>query len=114
VDARTGGAPYLVVDSAVSGAHRHDHRLGITNDFHVRPWLQAFTLGAPHYGAKEISEQKRAVYDAGFDSWTLWSPGSEYTNFLPALGKTTVSRRKVIPAAPITPAVPAPTGRARR
>jgi hypothetical protein len=110
--AHPNGAPYIVVDSAVSGAHRHDHRLGITNDFHVRPWLQAFTLGAPHYGAKEVAEQKRAVYDAGFDSWTLWSPGSDYTSFLPALEKSTVSRRKSGP--PGTPVPAAAPGRARR
>jgi len=104
--------PYLVVDSAVSGAHRHDHRLGITSDFHVRPWLQAFTLGAPHYGAKEVAEQMRAVYDAGFDSWTLWSPGSDYTSFLPALEKSTVTRRKSGPLG--TPVPAAAPGRVRR
>jgi hypothetical protein len=60
----------------------------------VRPWLQAFTLGAPRYGAREVEEQKRAVYDAGYDSWTLWNPGSVYEPYLSALEKTTVSRKK--------------------
>ena len=41
--------PYKVVYAAVSAAHRRDQSLGISGE-HVRPWLQAFTLGAPHYG----------------------------------------------------------------
>jgi hypothetical protein len=91
-------APYLVVHSALTQAHRQDARLGIENAFHVRPWLQAFTLGAPHYGPKEIEEQKRAVYDAGYDSWVLWQPGSEYEHYLPALDAKTEPRRKPFPA----------------
>ena len=98
--------PYLVLDSAVSAAHRHDIRLGITSPIHVRAWLQAFTLGKPRYGAKEIEEQKRGVYEAGYDSWTLWHPGSEYALYLGALERTTVSRKKSFPAAAAS-AVPA-------
>ena len=42
----------------------------------VIPWLQAFTatwLGANHqaYGAKQLLDQKRGVYDVGFDDWVL-------------------------------------------
>jgi hypothetical protein len=67
----------------------------------VRPWIQAFTLGAPKYGAAEIEEQKRAVYDSGFDGWVMWNPGSQYDVFVPALEKTLVSRAKnpPVPAA---------------
>ena len=48
----------------------------------------------PQYGAAELAVQKKATYDAGFDGWVLWSPGSTYAPFLPALEKTTVSRKK--------------------
>ena len=92
--AHPNGAPYTIVDSAISDARRRDAKLGITSPIHVRPWLQAFTLGPPHYTAEEVIAQKRAVYDAGYDSWTLWSPGSEYHTFAAALEKTTVSRKK--------------------
>ena len=92
--AHPNGAPYTIVDSAVSDAHHRDLKLGITSPIHVRPWLQAFTLGSPHYTAEEVAAQKKAVYDAGYDSWTLWSPGSEYHTFVGALEKTTVSRKK--------------------
>ena len=61
---------------------------------HVRPWLQAFTLGAPHYTATQVEAQKKGVYDAGYDSWVLWSPGSEYSIFVEALEPTTVSPKK--------------------
>ena len=92
--AHPNGAPYTIVDSAVSDAHHRDLKLGITSPIHVRPWLQAFTLGSPHYTAEEVAAQKKAVYDAGYDSWTLWSPGSEYHQFTAALERTTVSRKK--------------------
>ena len=48
----------------------------------------------PKYGAAELAEQKRAVYDAGYDGWVLWSPGSVYEPFLGALEKKEVSRKK--------------------
>jgi hypothetical protein len=34
------------------------------------------------------------VYDAGFDGWVLWNPGSRYEVFLPALERTLVTRKK--------------------
>lgn len=86
--------PYQVIYDATSRAHERDLKLQIASSAHVRPWLQAFTLGKPRYGARELEEEKRAVYDAGYDSWTLWNPGSLYEAFVPALEKTTVSRKK--------------------
>jgi hypothetical protein len=75
---------YKVVYAAVSAAHRRDAALGITGE-RVRPWLQAFTLGPPHYGPAELTAQKRAVYDAGYHGWILWNPGSQYDAIAPAL-----------------------------
>ena len=86
--------PYNVIRIAITRARERDQKLGITTSEHVRPWLQAFTLGQPHYDASHIREQKRAVYDAGYDGWVLWHPGSKYEIFLPALEKTLVSRKK--------------------
>jgi len=86
--------PYQVIYDATSRAHERDLKLQIVSTAHVRPWLQAFTLGKPRYGAHELEEQKRAVYDAGYDSWTLWNPGSLYEPYVPAMEKATVSRKK--------------------
>lgn len=91
---RPNAEPYRVVYDAVSRAHERDLKVGIETPEHVRPWLQAFTLGKPRYGPQELEGQKRAVYDAGYDGWTLWNPGSIYEPYLSALEKTTVSRRK--------------------
>ena len=50
----------------------------------VRPWLQDFTasyLGSGKYipyGYEEIQEQIRAVKDAGYDEWMLWSAANKY------------------------------------
>ncbi|HVS59231.1 MAG TPA: putative glycoside hydrolase [Gemmatimonadaceae bacterium] len=95
--------PYDVIHIAISRARERDEKLGIKGE-HVRPWLQAFSLGLPKYGAHEIEEQKRGVYDAGYDGWVLWEPGSRYDKFIPALEKTLVSRKK-------NPPVPRPANR---
>jgi hypothetical protein len=76
----------------------------------VRPWIQAFTLGAPPYGPAEIEAQKRGIYAAGYDGWVLWHPGSKYEPFLPGLEKTLERRAKPYPptAASSTPVAPTP------
>lgn len=44
----------------------------------IRPWLQAFDLGAP-YPPPVIREQVQAVYDAGLESgWYMWSASNQY------------------------------------
>jgi hypothetical protein len=86
--------PYKVIKIAITRAHERDLKLGIKDPEHIRPWLQAFTLGKPAYGAAEIEAQKKAVYDSGYDGWVMWNPGSIYDVFMPALEKTFVSRKK--------------------
>ncbi|MGH9200732.1 MAG: putative glycoside hydrolase, partial [Vicinamibacterales bacterium] len=44
----------------------------------IRPWLQAFDLGAP-YPPSAIRTQMQATSDAGFNlGWLLWSPSNKY------------------------------------
>ena len=86
--------PYKVVKISLTSAKARDQKLGIKTTEHVRPWLQAFTLGKPEYGPAELEAQKKGAYDAGYDGWSLWNPGSKYEIFLPALEKTLVSRKK--------------------
>ena len=86
--------PYKVLQISLSRARQRDEKLGIRKAEHVRPWLQAFTLGKPPYGPAELEAQKQGTYDAGYDGWVLWSAGSKYEPFLPALEKTLVSRKK--------------------
>jgi hypothetical protein len=93
--ARPNAEPFRVVNIAISKAHERDLKLGIVKPEHVRPWLQAFTLGQPRYGAAEVQEQKRAVYEAGYDGWVLWHPGSIYEPFLAGLEKRTTSHKKM-------------------
>jgi hypothetical protein len=71
----------------------------------VIPWLQAFSapwLGRNHqpYGPEQIRQQKKAVYDVGYDDWVLWHPGSKYEPFLAGLEKTTESRKAASYTAP--------------
>jgi hypothetical protein len=80
--------PYKVVKIALDSAHTRDEKLGLTKAEHVRPWIQAFSLGTPKYGPEQIKAQKQAAYDAGYHGWVMWSPGSYYDAFVPALEKT--------------------------
>ena len=94
--ARPNAAPYDIIHIAISRGRVRTEALGLKGE-RVRPWLQAFTLGAPKYGAAEIEAQKRAVYDAGYEGWVLWHPGSTYDIFVPALEKTLAPRAKKPP-----------------
>jgi len=87
-------APYETIKIAIDTARIRDQKLGITTPEHVRPWLQAFTLGAPEYGPQQLEAMKKAVYDAGYDGWVMWNPGSKYELFLPGLEKELVSRKR--------------------
>ncbi len=97
--AHPNAEPYAIIHAAIVRAHERDLKLGLTGE-RVRPWLQAFTLGPPAYGPDQLREQKRAVYDAGYDGWVMWNPGSKYEPFLSALEKTTVSHKKAFVPGP--------------
>ncbi len=97
--ARPNAEPYKIIHTAISKARERNEKLGITKPEAVRPWLQAFQHGQPVYGPKEIEAQKQAVYDAGYEGWILWAPGSKYESFMPGLEKTLEPRAKRIAAA---------------
>jgi hypothetical protein len=44
----------------------------------IRPWLQDFDYGG-NYDVAEVRAQIQATYDAGLDSWMIWSPSNIYT-----------------------------------
>ena len=97
--ARPNAEPEKIQRVAISKAHDRDIALKITKPEHVRPWIQAFTLGAPPYGPAEIEAQKRGIYAAGYDGWVLWNPGSKYEIFVPGLEKTLEKRAAAYPPA---------------
>jgi hypothetical protein len=81
--------PYEVVHYSLASATARRDRLArivaaLTEDSGsvsiggIRPWLQAFDLGAP-YPPKGIRRQMQAVQDAGLPyGWYLWSPSNRY------------------------------------
>jgi hypothetical protein len=82
---RPNAEPYAIVHRAVSdGVERSRDIPGAAA---IIPWLQAFTLGDPPYGAAEIRAQIQGTYDAGVDEWILWSPSVRYPRdaFEPAI-----------------------------
>ena len=69
--------PYEVVKTALQHARKRTD--DVEDAARVIPWLQDFTLGSPAYSPWHVREQIRAVYDAGYDEWVLWHPGSNYS-----------------------------------
>ena len=69
--------PYEVIKLSMDSAVK---RLlaASSSPFKLRPWSQDFDLGA-NYDAAMIRKEKQAVYDAGLNSWSLWSPSNKYT-----------------------------------
>ncbi|MGI6669877.1 MAG: putative glycoside hydrolase [Acetivibrionales bacterium] len=55
----------------------------------VRPYLQAFTASwlkprngrkmYQKYGAEQMRQQIKAVYDAGYEEWIFWDPSNKYS-----------------------------------
>ena len=66
--------PYEIVYSSLirANAELADRRAKI------RPWLQAFDLGAV-YDAAKIRAQIEATYDSGWTQWLLWNASNRYT-----------------------------------
>jgi hypothetical protein len=91
---RPNAEPYKILKIAIDSARVRNQEIGIKKAEHVRPWIQAFSLGQPKYDASHIREQKRAIYDAGFDGWILWHPGSNYDIFMPAMEKTLEPKKR--------------------
>lgn len=46
--------------------------------YKIRPWIQDFDYGG-NYDIPEVKAQIQAAYDAGLNSWVLWSPSNIYT-----------------------------------
>jgi hypothetical protein len=86
--------PYQIILRAISRARQRDAKLGITEPEHIRPWIQAYTLGKPPYGPEQLTAEKQAVYDAGYDGWVMWNAGSNFDEFVPALARTFASQKK--------------------
>lgn len=69
--------PYDIVKYSMDKASDRLTAASSTPD-KLRPWLQDFKYPVV-YTAAMVRAQKQAVYDAGLDSWMLWSPSNKYT-----------------------------------
>ena len=94
--ARPNADPYKIQQIAIARAKQRDAKLGLTGE-RVRPWIQAFSLGQPKYDASHVKEQMRGIYDAGYNGWVWWHPGSIYEPYLGALEKKLVPHTKPAP-----------------
>lgn len=75
-------APYEIVRAALRDAIKKsvdEDQPAETVKNKIRPWLQDFDLGYPHYGPSEVRIQIRAAHEHGINEWLLWNPGVHYT-----------------------------------
>lgn len=75
--AQPNAEPYGVIRRALQDGIRRSQKLGGSRA-EIRPYLQAFTLGAPRYGPEHVRAQIRAAEELGVTSWVLWNPRSVY------------------------------------
>jgi hypothetical protein len=69
--------PYEVIDNTLRDAKRRSAT--VPDAATLRPWYQDFTLGPPHYHARQVRAQIRAGETNGVPGWMLWNPRSVYT-----------------------------------
>ncbi|MCX5786270.1 MAG: putative glycoside hydrolase [Elusimicrobia bacterium] len=67
--------PYKVINHGLKDAYS---KLGL-NYSKIRPYLQDFSHGKPHYGPEEVRAQMMALRRNMLESWILWNPGNKYT-----------------------------------
>lgn len=53
----------------------------------IRPWIQAFNMGAEYRNPEMINLQKQAVADGGGYGWLLWNAQNDYSDIEEALRK---------------------------
>lgn len=74
--------PYRTIYAAASASSEVLGTVTEENRAHVRMWLQSFTAswvsGHISYGPKQIREQIKGAYDAGYDEWILWNAAVNY------------------------------------
>ena len=74
--------PYRTINAAASSSAEVLNAVPEENRAHVRMWLQSFTAswvpGYISYGPKQIREQIKGAYDAGYEEWILWNAAVNY------------------------------------
>ena len=74
--------PYETIYNACSASVQELNVLPEENRAHVRAWLQGFTAswvsGHISYGPRQIREQIKGAYDAGYEEWILWNAAVRY------------------------------------
>jgi hypothetical protein len=74
-------------------------------------WLQAFSAtwlrNHQEYGPQQLRDQKRGMYEVGFEDWILWHPGSRYEHVAAGLEPELRSRAaaEYVPPADVLSAV---------
>lgn len=76
--ARPNAEPYGVIHRALKDGIARSQKMN-SPTAEIRPYLQAFTLGAPQYGPEHVRAQIKAAADLGVTSWVLWNPRSVYS-----------------------------------
>ncbi len=74
--ANPNAEPYKIILKSVGDAK---DLIGSVPTCKLRPWIQDFTLGPPHYGPTEVKAQIKALHELGIHEFLLWNAGCKYT-----------------------------------
>ena len=92
--ARPNADPYKIQQVAIARARAARREARNHGRATCGRGFRRFRLAQPKYDASHVKDQMRGIYDAGYNGWVWWHPGSLYEPFLPALEKTLVPRAK--------------------
>lgn len=85
-----GPRMYYLVYRTLTG---YAELLGEEHKHKIRPWIQGYSVGA-----QDVSEQIRAVYDAGFCGYTVWNASNTYAQTFAAMKKDTLKPARCLDA----------------
>lgn len=75
--------------------------LGPEHSHKIRPWIQGYGVTT-----RDMSEQIRAVYEAGFCGWQVWSAGNNYGPTYAAMASDTIRPERCKDAPTVVPYIP--------
>jgi hypothetical protein len=87
--------PYKIIHLSVGDAQK---RLKEVATCKLRPWIQDFNLGVPHYGPKQVKAEIKALRDLGIQEFLVWNAKCKYTES--AFARDTPPRIAAAPPGP--------------
>jgi hypothetical protein len=84
--------PYEIIYKSLIKAKEYLEKQNIQKVF-IRPWLQAFNLGA-YYNEEMLIKEIRAAQDSSSYGWIFWNAKNDYSNLISTLKNYEIQKRE--------------------